>query len=102
MSMKNPLTLDGIEPATFRFVTQHLNHCTTAVPRQMYRLLTKYISSINLGRWHIYTNQHYIIQIGGRGCSVGTPARLEVGRPRNRGSIPDRGRRFFSSVNRPD
>jgi len=27
MSMKNPLTLDGIEPATFRFVTQHLNHC---------------------------------------------------------------------------
>ena len=22
----------GIEPATFRFVAQHLNHCTTAVP----------------------------------------------------------------------
>ena len=22
----------GIEPATFRFVTQHLNHCATAVP----------------------------------------------------------------------
>jgi len=22
-----------IEPATFRFVAQHLNHCTTAVPR---------------------------------------------------------------------
>ena len=29
--MKNPLTA-GIEPATFRFVTQHLNHCATAVP----------------------------------------------------------------------
>ena len=27
MSMKNPL-----EPVTFRFVTQHLNHCATAVP----------------------------------------------------------------------
>ena len=27
MSMKNPLTLAGIEPATFRFVAQHLNHC---------------------------------------------------------------------------
>jgi hypothetical protein len=30
--MKNPLTLPGIEPATFRFVAQHLNHCATAVP----------------------------------------------------------------------
>ena len=30
MSMKNPMTLAGIEPATFRFVTQHLNHCATA------------------------------------------------------------------------
>jgi len=27
-----PMTPAGIEPATFRFVTQHLNHCTTAVP----------------------------------------------------------------------
>ena len=32
MSTKNPLTLVGIEPATFRFVEQHLNHCATAVP----------------------------------------------------------------------
>jgi len=32
MSMKNPLTSAGIEPATFRFVAQHLNHCATAVP----------------------------------------------------------------------
>jgi len=27
--MKNPLTLAGIEPATIRFVEQHLNHCAT-------------------------------------------------------------------------
>jgi len=27
MSMKNPLTPAGIEPATFRFVAQRLNHC---------------------------------------------------------------------------
>ena len=26
MSIKNPLTQAGIEPATFRFVAQHLNH----------------------------------------------------------------------------
>jgi len=30
--MKNPLTPAGVEPATFRFVAQHLNHCVTAVP----------------------------------------------------------------------
>ena len=33
MSIKNPLTPAGIEPATFRFGAQHLNHCATAVPR---------------------------------------------------------------------
>ena len=27
MSMKNPLIPAGIEPATFRFVAQHLNYC---------------------------------------------------------------------------
>jgi len=26
----------GIEPATFRFVAQHLNHCATAVPYTNY------------------------------------------------------------------
>ena len=29
---KIPMTPAGIEPATFRFVAQHLNHCATAVP----------------------------------------------------------------------
>ena len=29
--MKNPLTPGGIEPGTFRFLAQHLNHCATAV-----------------------------------------------------------------------
>jgi len=31
--MKNPLTPAGIEPATFRIVAQHLNHCATAVSK---------------------------------------------------------------------
>jgi len=34
--MKNPLTPAGIEPATFRFAAQHLNHCSTAVPRTVH------------------------------------------------------------------
>ena len=38
MSMKNPLTPAGIEPATFRFVAQHINHCATAVPSHQCRL----------------------------------------------------------------
>jgi len=32
MSIKNPLSPAGIEPATFQFLTQHLNHCATAIP----------------------------------------------------------------------
>ena len=28
------MTTSGTEPATFRFVTQHLNHCATAVPNK--------------------------------------------------------------------
>jgi len=28
---KNPLTPAGIEPASFRFIAQHLNHCATTV-----------------------------------------------------------------------
>jgi hypothetical protein len=36
MSMKNFTTPSGIEPATFGFVAQHLNHCATVVPTLIY------------------------------------------------------------------
>ena len=39
MSMKNPLAPAGIEPATFRFVSRHFNHCATAVPQKTEVLL---------------------------------------------------------------
>jgi len=43
MSMKNPLTPAGIEPATFRFVAQHLNHCATAAPSCVYVFFYTYV-----------------------------------------------------------
>jgi hypothetical protein len=40
---KIPMTLSGIKPATFRFVTQYLNHCTTiSDPPLTTRKRTKY------------------------------------------------------------
>ena len=33
----------GIEPAIFRFVAQHLNHCATAVPIYIYSIIYIYI-----------------------------------------------------------
>ena len=52
--MRNPLTPAGIEPATFRFVAQHLNHCATAVPT-LHEDLCKFIVSILiLGRMRMF------------------------------------------------
>ena len=44
-SMKNPLTA-GIEPATFLFVAQHLNHCAAAVPRLSLGLSNELLLSV--------------------------------------------------------
>ena len=35
------MTPSGTEPATFRFVAQHLNHCATAVPKKTLNSLLK-------------------------------------------------------------
>ena len=67
--MKNPLTLAGIEPATFRFVAQHPNHCATEVPRytpvmtantftifvtvKAHRLAQKSVSEIQCFQWQV-------------------------------------------------
>ena len=47
---KISVTPSGIEPVTFRFVGQHLNHCATAVP----------LSSIKKTTIPQYTNNHSV------------------------------------------
>jgi len=44
--MKNPLTPAGIEPATFRFLAQYLNHCATAVPKLLLLLLLLLLAAV--------------------------------------------------------
>jgi len=43
---KIPMTPSGIEPATFRFAAQLLNHCATAVPNKVYKKQQKLKGSI--------------------------------------------------------
>ena len=53
-----PMTPSAIEPVTFRFVAQHLNHCATAVPRPSCKV--PYIfSSYNQiwSSWHFRKSQ---------------------------------------------
>jgi len=48
MSMKNSMTPAGIEPAIFRFVAQHLNHCATAVSSVLHDLT---VIKLSLAPW---------------------------------------------------
>jgi len=44
--MENPLTLAGIESATFRFVAQHLSHCATAVILDQWKFGTRTVFDV--------------------------------------------------------
>jgi len=52
------MTPTGIEPATFRFVAQYLNHCATAVP-ELYLYLKENHENLIWNNWC----PHYEIQI---------------------------------------
>jgi len=62
---KIPMTPSGIEPATFRFVVQRLNHCATAVPQTV--LISLY--SIN---WLVSVTQtHYVhYEVGNESLNI--------------------------------
>ena len=51
---KIPIAPSGIEPATFRFVAQHLNHCATAVTTHL--LVVRWICVSNLVRRREWSN----------------------------------------------
>jgi len=61
---KIPMTPAEIEPATFRFVAQHLNHCATAVPRPKKGRIMKYTTvcgGIN-GDWAEILKKMYVLK----------------------------------------
>ena len=65
------MTPAGIEPATFRFVAQHLNHCATVVPNtailflgnlNKFRILTTCLSLNRAFSSNLPVIPRYIIQ----------------------------------------
>ena len=49
---KIPVTPSGIEPATIRYVAQHLNHCATAVPLYFYKQILIFINKWVVICWY--------------------------------------------------
>ena len=45
------MTPAGIEPATFRFAAEHLNHCATAVPDEIQVLSENAIEEAEACNW---------------------------------------------------
>jgi endonuclease/exonuclease/phosphatase family metal-dependent hydrolase len=68
--MQNPLTPAGIEPATFRIVAQHLNHCATAESKdsfyeeleQVFNHFPKYHMKILLGDFNAKVGRENIFK----------------------------------------
>jgi hypothetical protein len=60
------MTPSGIEPATFRFVAQYLNHCAAAVPTNVagsYVILRKYFVTWTEVGWPEYGSRREIVCI---------------------------------------
>ena len=46
------MTPSGIEPATFQFVAQHLNHCATAIP-----VIARGLIFLQAKKFHLFLNR---------------------------------------------
>jgi len=57
------MTKAGIEPATFRFVAQHLNHCATAAPYHSQYLVKRACASQE-GVWATGVMAHSALTVG--------------------------------------
>jgi hypothetical protein len=58
----NPISPSGIEPATFRFVAQNLNHCVTAVP-SFVGVLTTYMNLRHFERdYYLYLHFSIVLR----------------------------------------
>jgi len=57
------MTPAGIEPATFRFVAQHLNHCVTGLPR--YADVIKYKGKCTIR--HVVTEGMISVYVSAKG-----------------------------------
>ena len=60
MSMKNPLTPAGIEPATFLFVAQHLNHCATAPMHCSHKTASSLAVTISILKFENFVTENLV------------------------------------------
>ena len=89
---ENSLTPAGIEPATFRFVARHLNHCATAAPIYIY-VIYLYILHTYI-RWLMWLHGNWACYITHEPSSV----ILYVGKHNNKAitrSIKNQGRYIY-------
>jgi len=65
-----PMTPAGIEPGTFRFVAQHLNHCATAVPPKGYIYCCKFCPGSS--NFYFYTSPCVVYVLCAKRWDAGT------------------------------
>ena len=87
---KIPMTPAGIEPVTFRFLAQHLNHCATAIIQNV--LCINADMTFCMSTWVLWSRDSSVIVV----------YTLRAGLPRNHGSVTGRGLRFMCSRKRRD